>query len=148
MCRGWALKSPASGDCLSSPSATCHGMKNLLPPLWLPVNENSEALNQNKSFLLEVVYNTSFAAAMWKRTNTREKEMTLSTWLPAWTKPACSRNNLNYVMSTHGWPLSDLGPYILVSQEQPTTESMARDQPIRETAVKDERRIRINKGWS
>lgn len=85
---GWALKSPASGDCLSSPSATCHEMNSLLPPPWLPVNENSEALNQNKSFLLEFVYNTPFATAMWKRMKTREKEMKLSTWLPVWPKPA------------------------------------------------------------
>lgn len=74
-----------SGDCLS-PSATCHEMKSLLPPLLLSVNENSEVLNQNKFFLLEVVYNTSFATAMWKRMNMREKEMKLSIWQPAWTK--------------------------------------------------------------
>lgn len=44
-------------------------------------------------------------------------------------------------MSTHRWPLSDQGPYIFLSQKQLTTESMARDQPIREKAVKDEQRI-------
>lgn len=48
-------------------------------------------------------------------------------------------------MSTHRWPLSDQGPDIFLSQEQLTTESMARDQPIRETAVKDEQRIRKTK---
>lgn len=74
-----------SGDCLSR-SATCHEMKSLLPPPWLSVNENSEALNQNKSFLLEAVYNTS-ATAMGKRMNLK-KEMKLSIWQPAGTKPA------------------------------------------------------------
>lgn len=48
-------------------------------------------------------------------------------------------------MSTHRGPLSDQGPYIFLSQEQLTTESMARDQPIRETAMKDEQRIRKTK---